>query len=123
MRQPSRPVHAQLTTNALVLAIVRQRHSATGGLLERLGIGQAQVTAALRLPARAADRQRELSDDVTEVRKDNDALRAAVADMRPVFDAAVRHAAQSGEPSQPARAVQLTARIQAGEFGEPRRLT
>ena len=72
-------------------------------------------------PARGRAPHSEVVDDVTSLRKENIGLRAAITEMRPVFDRSVR-AATVGKTNEREWARRVQGMIAAGEFGEPRHL-
>ena len=114
--------HGIRTTEDLLLGIMADRHNLAARILDQLGVDYAdvrgRVTAAI---VRPRSRSPELEDDLKWLTKENTALRAAIAEMRPVFDAAVREA-RKGKPAQREWAEQIMGRVGAGEFGEPRRV-
>jgi ATP-dependent Clp protease ATP-binding subunit ClpA len=114
---------AEFTTDVLLLAIVADRHNLGAQILADQGLTEASVREALALPQRRTGRITEVSDGLRALRKENEVLRAAIAEMRPVFDDAVRIAAGSPADDQREWTQRMAGRIAAGDFGPPPKLS
>ncbi len=101
--------------------MLTDRRNLGAQMLTGLGVTVEVVRKRLGYPARRRDLSSEITSDVIALRKENEALRAAITEMRPFFDRAVRSAASGGAEDR-SRASEVLARVAAGEFGEPRHL-
>jgi hypothetical protein len=110
-----------ISTDLLLLAMLSEGYNLGARILDDLGVSPGDLRQRLGHVSRGRDGYAEMADDVTALRKENTALRAAVSEMRPVFDRSVREA-ESGGASDREWARHARGMIAAGEFGEPRHL-